>query len=251
MKFLDWFHSNYANVSSEPIKGQWGLLHITVLVLVIAFIVASSILLKSKDRKTKRIVLWVMVGILLIFGIARRIANFTKNGFGGVQDVLHTLLPRPGCAISCWLIIISVIADKKFLYNITVILGMISAVIFFAYPGVGFNHSILLFENIYSIVTHAVILSACVCFITYGFAKFEYENIWKDGICFLCVALYVVIEMFVLKIEPDPFYFMAGNDVEEILGMAHNLYVVLYVIFMAVYINAYYLISKFCKKKKA
>ena len=64
MKFLDWFHSNYANVSSEPIKGQWGLLHITVLVLVIAFIVASSILLKSKDRKTKRIVLWSFCVVL-------------------------------------------------------------------------------------------------------------------------------------------------------------------------------------------
>ena len=166
MKFSDWFYSNYDNVSSVPIKGQWGFLHITVLVLVIAFIVASSILLKNKDRKTKRIVLWVMVGILLLFGITRRIAIFTKNGFVDLNYFIHVMLPRPGCAISCWLIIISVIADKKFLYNITVILGMISAVIFFAYPGVGFNHSILLFENIYSIVTHAIILSACVCFIT-------------------------------------------------------------------------------------
>jgi hypothetical protein len=160
------------------------------------------------------------------------------------------LLPRPGCAISCWLIVISVIAKKKFLYNVTSIVGMISAVIFFAYPGVGFNHTILLFENIYSIVTHAIILISCVCFITYGFAEFEYKNIWKDGLVLLGIALYVILEMFVLKIEPDPFYFMPGNDVEEILGIAHNLYAVLYVAFMAVYMNAYYLISKFCKKKK-
>lgn len=251
MTFADWIFSRYDVVGSEHVNAQWGPLHIIVLLLVIGFIVASTILLKKKgDEKSKMIVLWILAGFLILLGVTRRVVNFLNTDDYSLNHVLSILLPRPGCAISCWLIVLAVIVRKKFFYNVTSIVGMISAVIFFAYPGVGFNHTILLFENIYSIVTHAIILSACVCFITYGLAKFEYENIWKDGIMLLCIAIYVVLEMFVLKIEFDPFYFRMGNDVEEILGIAHNLYVILYVAFMAVYINAYYLISKFCQKKK-
>ena len=53
MKFIDWLYSTYPN---PKIEGEWGTLHIITLVAIIAIIVASSLLLKNKSDKTKRIV---------------------------------------------------------------------------------------------------------------------------------------------------------------------------------------------------
>ena len=47
MSFLDWLYSSYPN---PHVDGEWGFLHIGVLVLAIAFIVCSSILLKNKKN---------------------------------------------------------------------------------------------------------------------------------------------------------------------------------------------------------
>ena len=52
MSFLDWLYSTYPN---PKVDGAWGTLHIIVLLLCISFIVASSILLKGKGEKNKRI----------------------------------------------------------------------------------------------------------------------------------------------------------------------------------------------------
>ena len=249
MTFLDWL---FGRIESNPhVNGEWGALHITVLVLIVAFVVASSLILKNKDNKTKYTVLWALGVTLIIFGLTRRVVNFIKMEEYTLHNVLSTLLPRPGCAISCWLVIIALIVNKKFFYNFASMISFLCGLIFFAYPGAGFNNEILMFENVYSIVTHAVFFTMCICFITYGFTEFDYKNIYKEGICLAVLMIYVVLEMFVLKIEGDPFYFMPGNDVADILGMPQKLYAVLYVVFLSVYFNLFYLITKFAKKNKA
>ena len=88
MSFLDWLYSSYPN---PHVDGEWGPLHISVLVLAIAFIVCSSILLKNKSEKTKRIVLFVMAAIILLFGIIRRVVGLIKTTDYSTNKILKIL----------------------------------------------------------------------------------------------------------------------------------------------------------------
>ena len=63
---------------------------------------------------------------------------------------------------------------KKFFYNITSITSLLCAVIFFAYPGAGFNDVYILFENVYSISTHALLLITSITMITLKAVDFKY-----------------------------------------------------------------------------
>ena len=239
MKFIDWLYSTYPN---PKIEGEWGTLHIITLVAIIAMIVASSLLLKNKSDKTKRIVLWVMCGIIIFFEVARRVINLCKTTDYSVLNIFKILLPRPGCAISDWLVVIALIVNKKFFYNFASIVSILCGTIFFAYPGAGFNNEIILFENLYSIVAHAMFYIVAICFITYKFTDFKYKNCWKELICFAVLIVYTFLEIY-FKIESDPFYFVANNDIQDIVGMAYSLYLPMYLIFICVYVNLYYLIG--------
>ena len=240
MSFKDWIFSSYPNPS---INGRWGLLHILVLLLCIGIVVALSLTMKKKNSKAKKIVLWVFAALILLFEITRRIVNFAKADSFTFNSVLHILLPRPWCAISCWALMLCVVANKKFLYNFTSITALLCTVVFFAYPGVGFNNKYILFENLYSIATHSLAFCMSLLIITLGFAKFEIKNCWKEALCFLGLLCYVLLEIFVLKIEDDPMYFMPGNDIVEILNIGYGWFVFLYILVLLVYFACFYLIG--------
>jgi len=252
MKFIEWLYSSYPN---PHVDGQYGLGHILTMVCIAIFIVLTTIFLKKKSQNSKRIVLFVLATLIFIFEVARRVINLCKTTDYSLNNVLRILLPRPGCAISCWLVMASVIVNKRFLYCFTSIVAMLSGLIFFVYPGVGYNNQYILFENLYSIVTHALLFTSAICFITYGFADFKYKTIWKELICFAVMLVYVFLEIYVLKIESDPFYFMPGNDVQEIVGLSYGLFLPIYIIFVVIYFNIFYLIGDrktvFKRKKKA
>lgn len=240
MSFKDWLFSSYENPS---INGQWGWLHILTLVICIGIIVAISLLMRGKSTKTKKIVLYVIAGLILFFELARRIINFSKNTDWSANNICYILMPRPWCAISCWVLMASVILNKTFFYNFASTTSLICTLIFFAYPGVGFNNQYILFENLYSIVTHSLILIMSILLITLKFTKFEYKTIWKEAICFAVLLLYVFFEIYVLKIEADPMYFMPGNDVMDILSLSYGAFLPLYILFMFIYFNIFYLID--------
>ena len=249
MKFLDWLYSTYPN---PHVNGEWGTLHITVLAICIAFIVISSLLLKKADRKIKHTILYIMAGIIFAFGVIRRIVGFINMTDATLNNILTVLLPRPGCAISCVLVILAVLINKKYFYNFSAIVGTLCAVVFFAYPGAGFNNEYILFENLYSIVTHSLFFIMSICFITYKFTDFNYKTAWREGICFALLIIYSFLQIYVLKTSPDPFYFMPENEVIEVLGgMSYALYLPLYLVFIAVYICAFYLIPVLSKQKKS
>lgn len=240
MTFKDWIYSSYPN---PAINGQWGFLHIITLVLCVVLIVAIALIFRNKSEKAKKIVLWVLVGFILLFELSRRIINFSRGDDLNLNTFLYRLLPRPWCAIACWTLIVSAIVNKKWLYNFASYSALLCALIFFAYPGVGFNNEYILFENLYSIATHSLLLITSISLITLRFTKFEYKTIWKDLLCLLVVLIYTFIEIYVLKIESDPMYFMPNNDVQEILGLNYGLFLVIYIVFMAIYINLFYLID--------
>jgi len=233
MSFKEWAFSSYPNPS---INGQWGALHIIVLLACIATIVLLTLFFRKSNEKTRRIILWILVGLIFIFEISRRIINFAKMENFTWDGFLYNFFPRPWCAISCWTLIISAIVNKKFFYNITSITALLCAVIFFAYPGAGFNNQYILFENLYSIATHSLLLVASITLITLKCTSFKYESIWKELICLAAIYLYAFFEMFVLKIEQDPLYFMPNNDIQDILG---------FIVFIFVWLNSFYFISNF------
>ena len=240
MTFYDWITSSYDNPS---IKGQWGLGHILTLLLCAGIILGLTFIFRKRSVPTKRIAIFALVGLILFFELLRRCLNIYKTTDYSFHNILHILLPRPWCAISCWMLIISTFVNKKFFYNIASITSLLCAIIFFAYPGVGFNNKYILFENLYSIVTHALLLTTSITLITLKFTKFEYKTIWKELICFAVIFVYAFIEIYLLKIEGDPLYFMPNGDIQDILGVSYAVYLLLYIGFISIYTNVFYLIG--------
>ncbi len=193
--------------------------------------------------------LLVLSGLILTFELTRRIVAICKGNLVDLNSIMYHLLPRPWCAISCWSIIIAVIFRKQYLYNVSCYCSLICSIIFFAYPGVGFNNKYILFENLYSICTHSLLLITSITLITLKFTKFDYKQIWKDLICLAIIFVYAFLEIYLLKIATDPLYFMPGNDIQDIVGLSYGVFLPIYIIFLIVYINIFYFINDFKRVK--
>lgn len=257
MTFIDWLYSERpegAVVEANP----WGLLHITVLLSVIAVIFLIALVFRKKDERIRRIVMLIITIGLVFFEVTRRIINLSRGDLivDGIIDwdlIIYRLIPRPWCAISCWVMIASFFVKKKFFYNFTVMSSLLSAVIFFAYPEVGFKTHIA-FEEIYSIGTHSLLLIGSISLITLKFTDFRYnrgkEKFWYELICYGVVFMYAILEI-ILKIEPDPLYFMPGNGVNEIISLPYPIYLFLYLVFIfGVWNNTFYLIPIIINNQK-
>ena len=250
MTFKQWIYGTDFN--NPSFEGQWKLLHIVTLIVCIGLIVGITLLFKNKNEKTKRTILLIISGILLFFEIARRIVNLTNPITFTKYNVLWVLLPRPGCAISVWLILLAPLINKKWFYNISSMIAILCAVIFFAYPGAGFLNKYILFENLYSIVSHSLFLVGSFLIVTLNMSKFDYRKIFKELITLGVIVIYAILEMFILTknstgapLEADPFYTLPGNEVQEIIGLSnHAVYLILYFLFIGVYFAAFYFFSR-------
>lgn len=241
MTFKEFILSNYDN---PRISGQWGPLHILTLVNSILIILVLAFTCRNKSEKVKKIVLWTLSSVIFTLEILRRIFNFVDMTDFSLNNILYNLLPRPWCAISCWLLIFTPVVKKKWFNNLACFSSLACALVFFAYPSAGFNNRYLEFENIYSIGTHSMILITSISLITLKFTDFKYENMWKEMIGFAVIFLYAFIEIYILKIADDPLYFMPGNEVQEILGLGYMMYLFVYIMFFTVYINLFYIINE-------
>ena len=255
MTFEQWI---YGNIENKPKNdGQWGLLHIITLIICIGLIVGISLLFRKKSDKTKRIILFVIAGILLFFELTRRVVNITNPLTFEKYNLLWVLLPRPGCAISVWLILLSPVINKKWFYNFASMVSILCSTIFFAYPGAGFTKGVILFENFYSIVTHSLMLVGAYLIVTLKIAKFNYKNIKWEAVSLGTLIIYSLLEMFVLKknangdpLEYDPFYIMPNNEVQEVIGINNYvLFFIMYVLFISLYLSAFYFFGREKKRK--
>ncbi|MBQ9710563.1 MAG: YwaF family protein [Clostridia bacterium] len=248
MTFQQWF---FGGIDNPRVENQWGALHITTMVISIALMLAFYFITKySKNRdKTRKIIVITLASLILFFEITSRIMYIGKKYVlfqPGTEDLslIWIILPKPWCAISCWVLMASVVINKKFFYNYASLSALLCSVIFFSYPGVGFNNEHIIFDNIYSIVTHALLLTMSVTLITLRFTEFRYKDFWKLAICFIATFAYGIIEIYVLKIQSDPMYFMPGGDIQAgILKISYGLYLFLYIFLFIVYVNAFHLIQ--------
>lgn len=248
MTFSQWMFGGIDN----PFKsGQWKPLHIGVMLACIALIVGFYFLVKHarNPQRAKKAILFSLTGAILFFEITIRFVQCVKlyqlhlPEMNGITPV-WILLPKPWCAIACWSIMASVLVKKTFFYNYASLSALLCSVIFFSYPGVGFNNEHLLFENWYSILTHALLLTTSITMIVLKYARFHYKEFWKVAICFALTFVYAFLEIFVLKIHKDPMYFMPDGDIQaDILRMPYGLYLFLYVCLILLYINAAHMIG--------
>ena len=240
MTFYEWITSSFPN---PKIDGHWGWLHITTLVVCVGVVVALYFIFRKKSDKAKRCVLFIFAGVLLLFEITRRVAYFVEVGDAlDLNGVLHALLPRPMCAMMSFMVILAPFINKKGFYTVTSIGGLLATGVFFLYPGVGFNNQYILFTNLYSICTHSIIFTASITFIVFKLAQFRYKEIWKSVVFLACCVIWALIQAYVLKIEYDAMYFMPNGDIHEIIGLPYPIFLLLYVLFVFVYVNIYYLI---------
>ena len=262
MTFSQWMFGGIDN----PFKaGQWGPLHIGVMVTCVALILGFSFLVKyARNPETaKKAIAFSLTGAIFFFEVTIRFVQCVKlyhlhlPEMAGITP-LWILLPKPWCAISCWALIASVFVKKTFFYNYASLSALLCAVIFFTYPGVGFNNEYLLFENWYSILTHALLLTTSITLMVLKYTDFKYREFWKMAVCFVLTFGYAFLEIFVLKIHTDPMYFMPDGDIQaDILRMPYGLYVFLYVVLILVYVNTAHMIGDretvkhFFAKKKA
>ena len=248
MTFAEWLFSlNEKPIIENPeVNGRWGLLHILTLVLCVGLILAFYFIVKKSKNKEKasKIIIIVLASLILFFEFMMRFVRFTIYWDDmTVYLAFWILLPRPWCALSCWALMISVLVNKKFFYNFASISALLCALIFFACPGVGFNNKYILFDNLYSIATHALLLVMSISLITLKFTDFRYKGIWKEAICFAATFLWSAMTIS-LGFERDPMYFMPNGDIQAgIFGIPYGVYMVIYVVFLLLFINTFYLIN--------
>ena len=248
MTFSQWLFGGIEN----PFKaGQWGILHISVMLSCVALILIFNFLVKRsahKERTRNRIV-YALVCAIAFFEIMSRFVYAVKLYCLHQPEMegltaLWIILPKPWCAVSCWALMASVFVKKPFFYNFASLSALLCSVVFFVYPGVGFNNEHLLFMNWYSILTHALLLTTSITLITLGFTSFKYREIWKVALCFALVFAYAFLEIFVLKVEEDPMYFMPGGDIQaDILRISYGLYLFAYIAVIVIYINTAYMLD--------
>ena len=247
MTFSQWLFGGIEN----PYKaGQWGALHIATLIACVILMVGFTYLVKHTRHKerTKKVIIYSLVGAILFLEIMIRFVrcvklyHFNQPEMAGLT-LGWIMLPRPWCAISCWALIASVIIKKRFFYNYTSLSAFLCSFIFFIYPGVGYNNKYLLFDNWYSILTHALLLTTSVTMVTLKYADFRYCEFLKTAFCFVLTFVYGFMQIFVLKIHVDPMYFMPNGDIQAgILRMDYGLYIFLYIVILLLYINIPYMI---------
>ena len=248
MTFTQWLFGGIDN----PYKaGQWGVLHVATLLTCAVLIFGFYFLARyaKNQEKIKKRILYFLVGAIAFFEIMIRFVYcvklyyFHQPEMNGVT-LLWIILPKPWCAIACWSLMASVFVKKRFFYNFSSLSALLCSVVFFVYPGVGYNNEHLLFENWYSILTHALLLTTSITMMVLGYTDFQYKDFWKTGLCFLLTFAYGFAEIFLLKTQTDPMYFMPGGDIQaDILHLSYGLYLFLYVLVFLAFINVPYLIG--------
>ena len=101
-----------------------------------------------------------------------------------------------------------------------------------------------LFENLYSIVTHALLLTMSITLMVLKVTQFRYKHMGKLVLCFGLTFAYGLLQIFVLKIQEDPMYFMPNGDIQaDILKISYGLYLFLYITLIVVYVNVFHMIE--------
>ena len=248
MTFHDWW-TNENNPSIAKEDYLFGARHIIMLVVAISLAIILSIVFRKKSNKTKNILMTILVSVLLFFEIASRVVNLIIETDYSWQNIFKIILPLHICSVAVVLIIIGFFSKNKTLINFSTIIGILATVAFLLYPAVGINKTYISFTCLYSITSHVTGFVVSILLINLGYAKFEFKDIWKVFLGFAIMFSWGALVDF--AILPGSDYMYLRNDPLELnLNFPYH---IIYVIILAVYITAFYLVSwiiQRCKNKK-
>lgn len=216
--------------------------HLITLALVAIATVVMVLIFKNKSAKTKRIVLWVLFGVFLTFEVLARVIGLIKGG-----DIVKTLVPMHFCSIMVWFIIVSVIVNKKGMYSISALGGLLATSAYLIHPAVGLNVEVINFSAFYSIFSHSLGFVTSVWLLACGFTSYKLKDIWMSIAFAVAVIGYSAILNFVVYPGENYMYYVKNPLPFEIGAW----FQVLYVLVLLVYISTFYVTYYFVEKSKA
>lgn len=218
--------------------------HLITLALVAITTIAMVLIFRKKSEKTKRIVLWVFFGIFLTFEILARVMGIIKGG-----DIAKTILPMHFCSIMVWFIIISIAFNKKSLYSISAIGGLLATTAYLVYPAVGLNVEVINFSAFYSIFSHSLGFVISVWLLACGFTSYKFKDIWTSLTFTGVVLIYSAILNFVIYPGENYMYYVENPFPFEIGAWFQVLYALVIITYISSFYVIYYLVRKHRAKK--
>lgn len=193
-----------------------------VFAIFIALLVASSLILKNKSRKTRRIVLAAaMIFTFVAFWVYKYDLCVDEEyhvilaAAGGNPFSWWTELPLQLCNINMIIIPLACILDNKFLYSFGFLVAPLGALMAIIMPSKGFyDVGILMPHMLGFYFTHFMILIGGLAIACFGLYKPKFKDIPKTMLTMFCVTTVVVGINFLLVltgIEPNANYFFAMN----------------------------------------
>ncbi len=219
---IDWFIEDVGKKDSYLYHAP----HVITLVLVFVACGVVFFAFRNKSPKAKRIFLWVLFGLFLTLEVLIRVRNLIKG-----KDLAVTLVPMHFCAVIIWFIMFAIIVNKKSIYSLAAMGGLLASSAFLFYPAVGFNLETINFNAFYSIFSHCLTFVASFFLLTGGFVKYRFNKIWH-GLLFAFVVLgYSALLNFVfypgenyLYYVDNPFPFDLGAWFQVLYGLVVLIY---------------------------
>lgn len=213
--------------------------HIIAIVATVLVAVALAVWARKMNKKQKQTILWVFFGVLLAFEIMFRINRLVRN------HPWYDFIPMHFSSISVWMAIIAIGTRKKSLLNLATISCMMSSIAFLAHPAVGFNVTVLKFNNYYSIITHCIGFVFGTFTIAAGLVSYKINELWKTVLYIALVLGYSALLNFVFFPGENFLYY-----VDNITALPYWAFLAGYFAILIIYVAIYYLSYHFHSKRK-
>lgn len=235
------FWTNENNPILKETEYMFHTRHIVVLLVAIIATVMLAISFSSKSEKAKQRLLRVFAWSLLGFEILSRIVNCFVVKHFTLANIIRIIFPLEICSVVVWVLIFAVFTKKELLYEFVATIGLLATAVFLLFPAVGLNRVNMSFTCVYSIVTHIISFVCSVLVLTFGYAKFEIKKIWQLYLCVIGMFAWGAVVDFLLIPGSNYMYL---RTIPIVLNINFP-YQILYGLFVAIYVFAFYLLQMF------
>lgn len=245
---MDWsmFWNNVGNPKLPKSEYLYSWKHLLCIGIVIALVIALSIIFRNKSQKAKDFLIKVFGWFFLFWEVSTRIVNLITTTDYSFASIIKIILPMHICSVIVWVFIIMAFTKNKTLINFSAICGLLATVAFLAYPSTGFVFTYPTFTVLYSISSHMMGFVVSVLLITLGYAKFEFKDLWKMLLCFAIMLAYGALIDFVI-LPGENYMFLIEPPVEILSTIPYQ---IVYGVLLLAYIMLFYVISAIVKKCK-
>lgn len=245
MDIKKWLTNDY-NPEVPMSEYLYGPRHIVMLLFTLATLLILAFVFKNRSKKQKDILLLVLGIMLLVLEVANAIVDTVMEDNRSFESFINDVLPVEICGVMLYVYIITAFTKKQSFYNFSVICGILSTSAFLLYPGVGINREYVSFPGFYSVITHIIGFVFSVLVLIFGYAKFNFKDIWKIYVCFAVMFIWGAIANFLIFPGKNLMYM-----IEDPLKLNLKIpYQIVYLALIAFYISIFYTVSYLKNKYK-